>query len=95
MAIPVKDETRNVDDNMSAQVQSTAKTIDTVISTQSSLEEPTTEDDQMEEDLKDLTKFKRILNVLRQEEEMLLETNDVRSLAQQMLKISDTMKMKS
>ncbi|EJT42685.1 hypothetical protein SKUD_175603 [Saccharomyces kudriavzevii IFO 1802] len=80
---------------MSAQVQSKAKTIDTVISTQSSLKESTTEDDQMEEDLNDLTKFKRILNVLRQKEEMLLETNDARSLAQQMLKISDTMKMKS
>ncbi|EJT42950.1 hypothetical protein SKUD_206915 [Saccharomyces kudriavzevii IFO 1802] len=91
MATPVRDETRNVtDDNISTQVQSKVKTIDTVHSTQLSIKELSIEDDQMEEDLKELTKFKRILNVLRQEEEKLSKTDDVRTVVKQMLENSET-----
>ncbi|CAI4049344.1 uncharacterized protein SKDI_14G0500 [Saccharomyces kudriavzevii IFO 1802] len=91
MTIPMTDETRYViDDNMPAQVQSKVKTIDTVLSTQSSLKELSIEDDQMQEDLKNLTKFKRVLNLLKQEEEKFSKTNGVRTLAKQVLEIRET-----
>ncbi|EHN01064.1 hypothetical protein VIN7_8911 [Saccharomyces cerevisiae x Saccharomyces kudriavzevii VIN7] len=76
MAIPVKDETRNVDDNMSAQVQSKAKTIDTTKEFQKLSIDTSIENKQRKQALIDLETYEIFLNKLTTKKDKI--TNEVK-----------------
>ncbi|CAI4047139.1 uncharacterized protein SKDI_12G4520 [Saccharomyces kudriavzevii IFO 1802] len=76
MAVPVRGETRNVDDNMSAQVQSKAKTIDTTKEFQKLSIDTSIENKQRKQALIDLETYEIFLNKLTTKKDKI--TNEVK-----------------